>query len=143
VWQSMRPGRTVFCDRSITSAPGGMASPGPTAVIRSSAIKITALATGAPPRPSISRPARTATRWGGWGGTGGAAPRRTRARAKKERIGRPRFMGTSRAWGRGLYRGMLSKMAGLRENEARGVAVVTGGGSGLGREIALELARRG
>ncbi len=34
---------------------------------------------------------------------------------------------------------MLPRMA----NEARGVAVVSGGGSGIGREIALELARRG
>ncbi len=69
----MRPGSTVACERSITGVPGGKGRAGPTAEIRSPAIRITALRTGAPPSPSISRPARTASSRGGLAVAGAAA----------------------------------------------------------------------
>src|ERR1700730_9743982 len=55
-----------------------------------------------------------------------------------------------RSWPRNAQRGEgdaagggRGSGGGRREGEAGGVAVVSGGGSGLGREIALELAQRG
>ena len=45
----------------------GMGSPAPTAVMRSPSTRITAFITSGPPRPSIKRPARTATRAGARG----------------------------------------------------------------------------
>src|SRR5262249_29347457 len=92
----MRPGSTVCRDRSTTSAPAGMGRSGPTAVMRSPVIRMTALATGGPPRPSSSRPARAATVRGGVGGSAPAAPsgeRGGRTSARQDRIRRPRGIG--------------------------------------------------
>src|SRR5436305_8045518 len=73
VGQSIRPGRTVARERSITSAPAGMARPGPTAVMRSPSMRMTALGIAAAPLPSIRWPARTARRRGGALSGAGAA----------------------------------------------------------------------
>src|SRR3954467_6190468 len=91
VWQSISPGSTVFFERSITSAPAGMASPGPAAVTRSPWMRITASRTGGPPWPSISRPARTATVLGA--GSGAAAAKESRASARPARDHRALFIG--------------------------------------------------
>ena len=56
----MNPGSTVSPDRSITVAPAGTATFGPTAVMRSPCTRITAFFTGAAPLPSMSVPARIA-----------------------------------------------------------------------------------
>src|SRR6185436_11069437 len=79
VWQSIRPGSTVEWDRSTTSVPGGIGRPGPTAVMRSPSMRMTASRTGAPPVPSIRRPARTARRRGGAGCAGVSAAARSSA----------------------------------------------------------------
>ncbi len=56
-WQSISPGNTVWCDRSITSAPAGVTKPAWTAVIRSSWIRIETFWRSVLVTPSISRPA--------------------------------------------------------------------------------------
>src|SRR5262245_48443 len=61
VWRSIRPGRSVAAPRSTTCAPEGIVTLLPTAVIRSPRTRMTAGASGAPPRPSMRRAARTAT----------------------------------------------------------------------------------
>src|SRR5436305_9085410 len=110
VWQSIRPGSTVFFERSTTSAPAGIASPGPTAVMRSPWMRITASRIGAPPRPSISRPARTATIRGGLAGAGSAAAsgpktRERPASVRQAKIQAARFIGHLMGLGfRGAYR---------------------------------------
>src|SRR5947199_6242196 len=82
----MRPGSTVERERSTISYPAGMASPGPTAVIRSPSMRMTASRTGGESEPSISRPARTAT----WRGGSAARAEVDRARARTEAIQKAR-----------------------------------------------------
>ncbi len=69
VWQSIRPGRTVAPDRSITSARSGtVTSDGPpTALIRPPSVTITRSARDSSPVPSNSRPARMHTTFGAAG----------------------------------------------------------------------------
>ncbi len=77
VWQSMSPGRIVTSPRSKTSAPRGMARPGPTAVIRSPSMRTTGFSTRRPATTSSIAAARTALRAGA--GEGDAPQRRTAA----------------------------------------------------------------
>src|SRR5512143_1477480 len=73
----MRPGRMVTSPRSKTSEPGGIASPGPTAVIRSPSIRTTGFSTMRPATTSSIAFARTALRLAG--AASGAAPPRIAA----------------------------------------------------------------
>src|SRR5215510_13545764 len=65
VWQSIKPGATVLSFRSMTSTSAGTFTSGPTAVILSPSIRMTALFVTAPVFVSISRPALMAMRLGG------------------------------------------------------------------------------
>src|SRR5271155_553223 len=66
VCMSMKPGRTVACERSTTCAPAGGVPPGVTETILPSWTRMSAFAIGWSLLPSINFPARMATCLGDW-----------------------------------------------------------------------------
>src|SRR5262245_23176716 len=73
VWLSIRPGRQVKPDRSISCAPAAAARPAPTALMRSPSTRIAAPDVASRPVPSISRPQRISVDGAGVGAAASCA----------------------------------------------------------------------
>src|SRR6267142_448618 len=83
----MNPGRTVDLERSMTSVPDGAFPPGVTDTILSPSIMMSAFSIGLSLLPSISFPARMATRCAVWAAASRGMARQNRIAARIRRIG--------------------------------------------------------